>query len=144
MVIANSIGAVGPMPRAAEAEATNSSPAMAVPRAPRRAISSDPGIAAIANSSTGNPESAPIARSLRANCRWINGRTGGTANTVRRRSAPASHNTARRNSDEGCAAVFVPDTRCIAAARKIARRYGRSQAKYATFSPLSRKRGTRS
>ena len=97
-VIPNSTGADGPMPRAAEAAATSSSPAMAARRAPSRAISSEPGIAASPNSNTGMPDNAPIPRSLSARSRWISGKTGGTASTVSRRSAPASHSTTSPNS----------------------------------------------
>src|SRR5579875_3005200 len=95
-VIVNSRGAEGPIPRAAEAAAISSSAAIAARRGPRRAINSEPGTAARPSSRTGSPDKAPIAFSLRARSRWISGKTGGTASIVRRRSAPASHNRARR------------------------------------------------
>ena len=92
------------MPRAAEAAATSSSPAIAARRAPRRAISSEPGIAASPNSSTGNPDSAPTARSLSANWRWISGNTGGHREHRQPQIGAASHSTARRSSDAPVAA----------------------------------------
>ena len=66
-VIANNIGTDGPRPRAAELAAITSNPAAAARRAPSRAISSEPGIAASPNNNTGNPDSAPMARSLSPN-----------------------------------------------------------------------------
>jgi hypothetical protein len=71
------------------------SPAASVSGAPKRAISSEPGIAATAQVATGTPIRIPTWVSLRCRSWWISGITGGTPMTGMRIAAPASHNRHR-------------------------------------------------
>src|SRR5579871_464240 len=71
---------------------------MTVVTAPKRAISSDPGIAAHANSTTGRPARMPTSVSDMSRSWWISGISGGTANMVIRMPLPASHKRATRTS----------------------------------------------
>jgi hypothetical protein len=85
----------GAAPRSADPAAVASSPAMSVARAPKRAISSDPRIAAPANNTGGKPVRMPtwvsdMPRSVR-----ISGMTGGTARIVMRNPLPASQSSSR-------------------------------------------------
>ena len=75
-------------------------------RTPRRAISNEPGTAAIANSIDGRPVRMPIWVALKDSSSWISGMTGGTANMVRRSATPASHsstNAVRKRACKGAA-----------------------------------------
>jgi hypothetical protein len=71
--------------------AVTPSPIASAVRTPRRAISSEPGTAAKANSIDGNPVRIPIWVALRRSSSWISGMTGGTAKMVSRKPTPASH-----------------------------------------------------
>ena len=89
------------MPRAADGAATTSSARRSRRRgAPSARSTASPG-------SRPARTAAPAARRARRSrslaqreWRWISGRTGGTASTVMRRSAPASHSTGRRSNDD--------------------------------------------
>jgi hypothetical protein len=61
----------------------------------RRAISSEPGIAANANMLRGNPIRRPTWVSLMCRSSWISGITGGTASSGIRIAAPASQSSTR-------------------------------------------------
>src|ERR1700744_4849047 len=61
-------------------------------RTPKRAMSVDPGVAAIANKMTGMPDSSPTSVPDRCNSCWMIEMTGGTARTVSRRLTPHAHN----------------------------------------------------
>ncbi len=71
-----------------------SSPMISVGNAPKRAIKSEPGTAASANSTSGNPDRMPTWVSVRCRSSWISRITGGTARMVSRRLIPASHSNA--------------------------------------------------
>src|SRR5215469_5432645 len=107
-VIRNSIGVAGPRPRPAEPSAVITRPIRSARRAPIREISSEPGIATIANSRTGSPVSAATIFSLRSRSRWISGSTGGSARMVSRRSMPASQRRVKRGSDDGPSSGLTP------------------------------------
>src|SRR5437764_1567536 len=84
----------GTAPRNADAIALTIRPIVRVLNAPKRAISSEPGTAAQANSTGTNPVRMPISVSDIRKSAWICGMTGGTARTASRVPLPASHNNA--------------------------------------------------
>ena len=90
MVAAYSHVMSGATPRNAEPAAVAMSPASMVVSALKRAISSDPSIAAQANSTGGRPVRMPTCVSDIAKSARIGGMTGGTARIVMRSPAPAS------------------------------------------------------
>jgi len=71
-------------------------------RTPRRAISSEPGTAAKANSIDGSPVRMPIWVALRLSASWMSGMTGGTANMVNRRPVPASQSSSNEVRKRAC------------------------------------------
>src|SRR5512146_1510338 len=87
-------------PRAAEPSPTSISPVISAAVAPKRAISSEPGMAAAARSRVGRVPSVPISVSLRCSSVWMSGMTGGTARSVSRRPRPASHKSAKDDQTE--------------------------------------------
>src|SRR5260370_4358096 len=78
-------------PRSAEAMPAMTRPITNVGNAPRRAMKSDPGSAAIANRTVGRPERRPTWVPDRRRSDWMSAMTGGTARTLSRRLTPASH-----------------------------------------------------
>ena len=77
-------------------------PATKAARTPRRAISSEPGTAAMANSIDGRPVRMPIWVALSLSSSWMSGMTGGTANMVSRKATPLSHNSMSEVSRRAC------------------------------------------
>src|SRR5437016_13116200 len=70
-------------PRSAEAMPAMTKPVTRVGNAPKRAIKSDPGSAAIANRIVGRPERRPTSVPDRRRSDWISAMTGGTARMLR-------------------------------------------------------------
>ena len=87
--------------RAAAASVASARPEMATASTPKRAISSEPGIAASANIASGNPISRPTCVSLMCRSSWMSGMTGGTARSGIRIAAPASQSSGRMTNSEG-------------------------------------------
>jgi hypothetical protein len=81
-------------PRPAAPMPLRTSPISNAGTVPNRAMSSEPGTAAIANIIGGRLESQPIAVSDRCRSACSSGTTGGIARTVSRRHAPASQSSA--------------------------------------------------
>src|SRR5262249_25369488 len=77
-------------PRSAEATLAMRKPTTSVGMAPSRAMKSEPGSAASANSTIGMPERMPTAVPDRPRSAWIDKITGGTARMLSRRPTPAS------------------------------------------------------
>ena len=77
-------------PRRPDATPAISKPPTKVGKAPKRAINSEPGSAAMANRMSGRPERIPISVPDSLRSAWINGMTGGTARMVSRSPTPAS------------------------------------------------------
>ena len=69
---------------------------------PRRAISSEPGTAAMANSIDGRPVRMPIWVAFRFSSSWMSGMTGGTAKMVSRNAQPPSHSSTSAVSTRCC------------------------------------------
>ncbi len=90
MVEAKRNVASGIAPRAAPPSAVSNNPTSKAGSKPNRAINSEPGTAAIANSIGGRLDSQPICVSDRCRSACNSGMTGGIANTVSRRHAPDS------------------------------------------------------
>src|SRR5438105_5438624 len=80
-------------PRNAEPAATSMSPPTNAALTPRRATSSDPANAAIANNAGGMLERRPTSVALKANSSRIIAMTGGTARIVSRNALPASQSS---------------------------------------------------
>jgi hypothetical protein len=99
-VIANSTGSAGPTPRSAEPRPIARRPATSARRAPRRAMSSEPGIAAMASSATGRPVRTETPFSSSPRSRWMAGIKGGTASRVTARARGPSHRSAMYGSSE--------------------------------------------
>src|SRR6516225_10607347 len=77
-------------PRSAEATPAMRKPITSVGIAPRRAMKSEPGSAAIANRTIGRPDRTPTSVPDRRRSAWIDKITGGTASMLSRRPTPAS------------------------------------------------------
>src|SRR5262249_55872734 len=77
-------------PRSAEAQPALRKPTTSVGIAPRRAMKSEPGSAAIANRTIGRPERMPTSVPDRRRSAWIDKIIGGTAKMLSRRPTPAS------------------------------------------------------
>src|SRR5262249_26857697 len=77
-------------PRKAEATPAMTKPMTSVGIAPKRAMKSEPGSAAIANRTIGRPERTPTSVPDRRRSAWIGKMTGGTARMLSRRPTPAS------------------------------------------------------
>src|SRR5205807_3292874 len=88
---------LGAARRRPEPTPARNNPSASAGTGPRRAISSDPGTAASANSSEGSPVRTPTWVSDRFRSAWIAGSTGGTASTVARNPAPASQSNVSGN-----------------------------------------------
>ena len=95
MVEANRNVASAIAPRAAPPSAVSSKPTSKAGNRPNRAINSEPGTAAIANSIGGRLDSQPICVSDRCRSACNSGMTGGVASTVSRRHAPDSQSRRR-------------------------------------------------
>ena len=83
----------GMIPRSAPPRAFSAKPTTIAVLTPRRAISSEPGTAAIANSIDGSPVRMPICVAFSAKSSWMRGMTGGTAKMVNRKAVPTSHSS---------------------------------------------------
>ena len=79
--------------RAADASDTMASPQIATTSTPKRAINSEPGIAASANMLSGMPIKSPTWVSLMCRSSWMSGITGGTASSGMRMVTPASQSS---------------------------------------------------
>ncbi len=106
-VAPKSTNTLGPNPRTAPNSAIVPSPITSAMRRPSRAMSSEPGTAAEASSSTGSDTSAPTAFSSRCRAWWMLGMSGGTESRVSRRSIPPSQRSSRRTQS-----ARVSFTRC--------------------------------
>src|SRR5262245_24413715 len=100
MVAAKSVNVLGAAPRKPDAMPAIASPATRIATAPKRAISSEPGSAAIPNSTIGSPVRTPTSVPDSCKSAWMSKMTGGTARIVSRRPTPASQSrlTAIQNS----------------------------------------------
>ena len=85
----------GMAPRAAPPSAVSNNPISKAGMRPTRAINSEPGTAAMANSIGGRLDSQPICVSDRCRSACSAGMTGGVASTVSRRHAPDSQSRSR-------------------------------------------------
>ena len=94
-------------PRAAPPNAVSNNPISKAGMRPNRAINSEPGTAAIANSIGGRLDSQPICVSDRCRSACNNGMTGGVASTVSRRHAPDSQSRRRGIRRELMMALFI-------------------------------------
>ena len=87
-------------------------PSVTASLAPIRAIRSDPGTAAMANSASGSPIRSPIWVSDIRSSSWMSGITGGTTNSVMRMATPASQSRHKnRRVASQCCGGFSPGGR---------------------------------
>ena len=104
-------------PRAAPPSALSSKPTSKAGNRPNRAINSEPGTAAIANSIGGRLDSQPICVSDRCRSACNSGMTGGVASTVSRRHAPDSQSRRRGIRRGLMMALFIFGALAIQAGR---------------------------
>src|SRR5215475_751480 len=126
-------------PRKAEATPAMRKPMTSVGIAPKRAMKSEPGSAAIANRTIGRPERMPTSVPDRRRSAWIDKITGGTARMLSRRPTPASQSrpVATQNSrmalPAAASAVLVPcSSHC---GSKNSRRAFEARERFVDFEP---------